>query len=153
MKKRWLLLLVPVVAAAFVAGCGGDGDPMEPPVDQGPPDLSGTYALVSMTAVITQGATVGPPIAVGTNTLTQNPASGGSATGSMSADLTFTNPLDGSVVELRDEGTYTVRADGTWEQSGTLGQAVGTFTLAGNVLTVIVTEPPASVSTTVWQRQ
>lgn len=154
MKKRLLMLFVPVVVATLVAGCGGDDttEP-EPPAVQGPPDLSGTYNLVSLTAVLTQGATFAPPIAVGTFTLSQDPASGDSATGSLSMDITVTNPLDGSVFNLVDQGTFTVRTDGSWEQTGTQQQAIGTYTLAGNVLTVAVTEPAAAVSTTVWERQ
>ncbi|WP_419950159.1 hypothetical protein [Candidatus Palauibacter sp.] len=154
MKKRLFALLVPVVVATLVAGCGGD-DTMEPepPAVQPPPNLSGTYSLVSLSGVITGGVTLAPPIAVGTFTLTQNPASGDSASGSLSLSITVTNPLDGSVFNLEDQGTFTVRTDGSWEQTGQQQQALGTFTLAGNVLTVTVTEPATAVSTTVWQRQ
>lgn len=154
MKKRLLKLFVPVVVAAVVAGCGGDDmvEP-EPPDTVGPPDVSGTYSLVSLTGVITQGATIGPPIAVGTAMLTQNPGTGESATGSMSMTLTVTNPLNGEVTTIEDQGTFTLRTDGSWEFSGQLQQNIGTYTLAGNVLTVMVTEPPAAVATTIWQRQ
>lgn len=154
MKKRLRTLCVPLVVATLVVGCGG-GDTMdpEPPPDAGPADVSGTYSLVSLTGVITQGATIGPPIAVGTAMLSQNPASGDSATGTMSMLLTVTNPLNGEVTEIADQGSFTLRTDGSWEFAGQLQQNIGTYTLAGNVLTVMVTEPPAAVATTVWQRQ
>lgn len=155
MKKRLLMLFVPMVLVTLVAGCGGDDDMMEPepPAVEGPPDLSGTYSLVSLTGVITGGITLGPPIAVGTFTLSQNPSSGDTASGSLSLDITVTNPLDGSVIPIMDQGTFTVNTDGSWEQTGQLAQNLGTYALAGDVLTVMVTEPAPNVSTTVWQRQ
>ena len=85
--------------------------------------------------------------------LSQNPGTGDSATGSMSLSLTVTNPLNGEVTEIADQGTFTLRTDGSWEYSSQQQQNIGTYTLAGNVLTVIVAEPPTAVSTTVWQRQ
>ncbi|WP_420463705.1 hypothetical protein [Candidatus Palauibacter sp.] len=155
MKKRLGILLIPVVAAGLVVGCGGDDDPVEPttPAVTPPPNLSGTYDLQSLTGVVTGNFPIGPPIAVGTFTLMQNSASGDTATGSLSLSLTVTDPRDGSVTEIADQGMFTVRTDGSWEQTGQQQQALGTYTLAGNVLTVIVTEPAAAVSTTVWQRQ
>ena len=147
MKKRLLGLCVPVVVATLVAGCGG-GDTMdpEPPAPAGPPDLSGTYSLVSLNQ---GGLTVGPPLATGTFTLSQTSSSGDSASGTMTYEVSV--PSAG--IMLQDQGTFTIRADGSWQQSGTEVQALGTFTLAGNVLTVTVTEPLAAASTTVWQRQ
>jgi len=147
MKKRLLALLVPVVVAAVVAGCGG-GDTVdpEPPAPAGPPDLSGTYNLVSLTQ---GGLTVGPPLATGTFTLAQTSSSGDSASGTM----TYAVSVPSAGIMLQDQGTFTIRTDGSWQQSGTEVQALGTYTLAGNVLTVIVTEPLAAASTTVWQRQ
>ena len=148
MKKRLFMLFVPVVVASLVAGCGGGDDTMEPqpPAVEAPPDLSGTYSLQSL---LQGGLTVQPPLAMGTFSLTQTSVSGEVATGNLS--LRVEVPSFGILVE--DSGTYTVRSDGSWEQMGETGQAVGTYTLAGNVLTVIVTEPPPAVSTTVWQRQ
>lgn len=147
MKKQLLRLCVPLVVAALVAGCGG-GDTVdpEPPPAAGPPDLSGTYSLVSLTQ---GGATVGPPLATGTFTLSQTSSSGDTASGTMTYEVSV--PAGG--IMLQDQGTFTIRTDGSWQQSGTEVQALGTYTLAGNVLTVIVTEPLAAVSTTVWQRQ
>ncbi|WP_420442422.1 hypothetical protein [Candidatus Palauibacter sp.] len=154
MKRRLLMLFVPVLVATLVAGCGDDNtvDP-EPPGVEGPPNLSGTYNLVSLTGAITGGITLAPPIAVGTFTLFQTGVSGDTATGTVSLDLTVTNPLDGSVIPIADTGTFTARADGTWQQTGQMAQNLGTYSLAGTVLTVTVTEPAPNVSTTVWQRQ
>ncbi len=155
MNKRLLTLCVPVVVATLVAGCGGD-DPMdtEPPADAGPPNLSGTYNLVSLSGAITGGITFAPPVAVGTFTLSQDATFEGSATGTLTLSITVTNPLDGSVIQtIEDQGTFTVRTDGSWEQTGETAQNIGTYSLAGNVLTVTVTEPAPNVSTTVWQRQ
>lgn len=147
MKKRLLMLFVPVLVATLVAGCGGDDtvDP-EPPSVEPPPNLSGTYDLQSVTQ---GGPTVSAPLAMGTFVLTQTSSSGDTASGTLSYNVSI--PSFG--VMLADEGTFTIRTDGSWEQSGTQGQALGTYTLAGSVLTVIVTEPAAAVSTTVWQRQ
>lgn len=154
MMKCLRRLCAPLVVATLVAGCGGDDtmDP-EPPDAAGPPNVTGTYSLVSLSGVITQGATIGPPIAVGTAMLSQSSSSGNTATGSMSMLLTVTNPLNGEVTELAEQGTFTLRTDGSWEFAGQAQQNIGTYTLAGNVLTVMVTEPPAAAATTVWQRQ
>ena len=147
MKKRLRRLCLPLVVATLVFGCGGDDtmDP-EPPSVEPPPNLSGTYGLQS---VMQSGITVPAPPAMGTFVVSQTSSSGDMASGTMMYDISI--PDFG--VMLADEGTYTIRTDGSWEQSGSLGQALGTYTLAGNVLTVAVTEPPAAVSTTVWQRQ
>ena len=138
---------MPLVVATLVAGCGG-GDTMdpEPPPAAGPPDLSGTYSLVSLNQ---GGCTIGPPLATGPFTLSQTSSSGDSASGTMTYEVAV--PSQG--IMLQDQGTFTIRTDGTWQQSGTEVQALGTYTLAGNVLTVIVTEPLAAASTTIWQRQ
>lgn len=154
MKKRLFAWVVPIVVATFVAGCGGD-DATEPapPAVQGPPDLSGTYNLASFTEGATGGVTLTPPIAVGTFTLSQNASSGDTATGTLSVSITVTNPLDGSVTTIDDQGTFMARTNGSWGQTGRERQALGTYTLEGNVLTITLTEPPPVVSTTVWQRQ
>jgi hypothetical protein len=147
MKKHLFRLCVPLIVATLVVGCGGDDtmDP-EPPDANPPPDLSGTYDLESVTQ---SGLTVGPPAAMGTFVLTQTSSSGDTASGTLSYSVSIPN----AGIMLADEGTFTIRTDGSWEQSGTQGQALGTYTLAGNVLTVVVTEPAAAVSTTVWRRQ
>lgn len=147
MKKRLRTFCVPLVVATLVVGCGG-GDTMdpEPPSVEPPPNLSGTYDLQS---VMQGGITVPAPPAMGTFVVSQTSSSGDTASGT----LMYSISIPDFGVMLADEGTYTIRTDGSWEQSGTTGQALGTYTLAGNVLTVAVTEPLAAVSTTVWQRQ
>ena len=151
MRKRLFRLCVPLIVATLVAGCGGGDDTMdpEPPAVQPPPNLSGTYDLETLTGALSGGLTVGPPAVTGTFTLSQTSVSGDTATGSLA--LSIVAPSFSLMYE--DQGTFAVRSNGSWEQTGETGQALGTFTLAGNVLTVIVTEPPAAVSTTVWRRR
>lgn len=133
----------------LTTGCGSE-DPVEP--DDPPPDLTGTYALVSITALVTGGLVMMPPDVTGTFSLEQAEAVGEQASGTMSMDITVPDGLGGTRT-IVDIGTYTVRSDGSWEQTGSLVQAKGTYTFVGNVLTVEVTEPAINVSTTVWQRQ
>ena len=148
MMKCLRRLCAPLVVATLVVGCGGGDDPMDPapPAVEPPPNLSGTYDLQSVTQ---SGLTVAAPTAMGTSVISQTSSSGDSASGTLSYSVSI--PSFG--IMLADEGTFTIRTDGSWEQNGTEGQALGTFTLAGNVLTIIVTEPAAAVSTTVWRRQ
>ena len=146
MGRLWSVL----AGAVLIAGCGGEDDPVEP--DNAPPDLSGTYTLVSIVALVTGGAVMMPPDATGTFTLQQSAPVGQEASGTMTMDVTIPDGLGGTT-NIVDTGTYTVRRDGTWEQMGNLVQARGTYTFVNNVLTVEVTEPPLNVSTTVWQRQ
>ncbi|MDE2784653.1 MAG: hypothetical protein OXK77_16995 [Gemmatimonadota bacterium] len=141
----WIL-----AGALLMAGCGDEEDPVEP--DDAPPDLSGTYTLVSIVALVTGGTVMTPPDATGTFTLRQSTPVGQEASGTMTMDITIPDGLGGTT-DIVDTGTYTVRRDGTWEQAGNLVQARGTYTFVNNVLTVEVTEPPLNVSTTVWQRQ
>ncbi|WP_419165988.1 hypothetical protein [Candidatus Palauibacter sp.] len=154
MKKRLFMLFVPVVVATLVAGCGGGDDPMEPepPAVEPPPNLTGSYALVSLSSVLSGGLTLTPPLVSGTFSLTQTSVSGDEATGNLSLTLMYPDGAGGTST-IMDEGTFVIRTDGSWEQTGNLQQGRGTYSLAGNVLTVMVTEPPAAVSTTVWQRQ
>ncbi len=139
-----------LAAVAPTMGCGGGEDPVEP--DEAPPDLSGTYTLVSIVALVTGGAVMTPPDATGTFTLQQSAPVGQEASGTMTMDLTIPDGLGGTT-DIVDTGTYTVRFDGTWEQAGNLVQALGTYEFVNNVLTVEVTEPALNASTTVWQRQ
>lgn len=143
--RLWPLLTCALLGAA----CGGE-DPVEP--DNAPPDLTGTYSLVSIVAVVTGFEEMTPPDVTGTFTLQQSPPVGDQASGTMTMDVTIPDGLGGTA-PIVDTGTYTVRSDGTWEQKGNVVQARGTYTLVGGRLTVEVTEPPINVSTTVWQRQ
>ncbi len=143
--RMWSLL----AATALAAGCGGE-DPVEP--DNAPPDLTGTYTLVSISALVTGGEVLTPPDASGSFVLQQSPPVGDQASGTMTMSITIPDGLGGTTT-IGDAGTYTVRSDGTWEQTGELVQAKGTFALVGNTLSVEVTEPVINVSTTVWQRR
>lgn len=144
-NRLWPLLACVVLMAA----CGGE-DPVEP--DNAPPDLTGTYSLVSIVALVTGGVEMSPPDVTGTFTLQQSAPVGDQASGTMTMDITIPDGLGGTT-DIVDTGTFTIRSDGTWEQMGNLVQARGTYTLVGGRLTVEVTEPPINVSTTVWQRQ
>ncbi len=93
-----------------------------------------------------------PPIATGTFTLTQTNVDGSEASGTLTVDITVPDGMGGTNTVM-DTGTFTVRGDGTWEQTGAIQQGSGTFTLVGNTLTVIVTSPAAAASTTIWTRQ
>lgn len=143
--RLWPLLACVLLGVA----CGGE-DPVEP--DNAPPDLTGTYSLVSIVALVTGGVEMTPPDVTGTFTLQQSPPVGDQASGTMTMDVTIPDGLGGTT-NIVDTGTFTIRTDGTWEQMGSLVQARGTYTLAGGRLTVEVTEPAINVSTTVWQRQ
>ncbi len=143
---RPLLLSACVVLAT---ACGGE-EPVEP--DNAPPDLTGTYSLVSINALVTGGQVMMPPDVSGTFSLQQSAPTGDQASGTMTMDVTIPDGLGGTA-NIVDTGTFTIWTDGTWEQMGNLVQARGTYTFVGNVLTVEVTEPAINVSTTVWQRQ
>ena len=146
-----LRLLLPVLIGAFVmGGCGEEEDPVEP--DNPPPDLTGTYTLRSLSSILTAGEALTPPAVSGTFKVEQLTVVGTEASGTMSVEVMIPDGEGGTQL-ITDEGTYTVRSDGSWEQAGQLLQGKGTYTIEGQTLTVIVTEPEFSVSTTVWQRQ
>lgn len=148
---RHRLGLCTLLAGALAIGCGDD-DPAEPP-GQTPPDISGTYSLQSFSsAVLTAGNVLTPPAVSGTLTLQQSAGSGSEAMGSFSIDVTVPDASGGSN-QVVDQGSYTVRADGSWEQAGQVFQGTGTFALSGSTLTVNVTQPALNVSTSVWRRQ
>ena len=153
MKKRLRTFCMPLVVATLVAGCGGDDtmDPEPPPVDS-PPNLTGMYTLVSLSSPLTGGLSVTPPLVNGTFTLTQTSVSGTEARGNLSLMVTYPDGTGGTAT-LMDEGTFVIRTDGSWEQTGAVQQAVGTYSVAGTTLTVMVSQPPAAAGTTVWQRQ
>ena len=146
-----ILQAVTIVLGLAVAGCSDD-DPAGPNGGGAPPDLSGTYDLASFTSVLTGGLTLTPPIVSGTFTLTQTNVAGDEATGSLTVSITVPDGTGGTQT-INDGGTFKVRGDGTWEQTGNAVQGTGTFTLVGSTLTVNVTSPATAVSTSVWQRQ
>ena len=141
--KRGLGSFVLGALVLTAAACNSE-DPVEPPVEENPDDLSGSYTLVSINAVATGGATLIPPLVNGSMTLSQDSVSGTMATGTMTISIT----VSGQTQEL--DGTYENNLDGTWSQDSNNVQATGTYTLAADTLTVVVTEPATAVSTTVW---
>ncbi|MDH3731902.1 MAG: hypothetical protein OEU54_00150 [Gemmatimonadota bacterium] len=147
MKALLRNLIVPAVMAFAVAGCGGD-DPIGPGNGGPPPDISGTYDIVSFTQ---GGFTLTPPAVSGTFTVGQTSSSDTEASGTISLDITVPDGM-GGFTNIVDAGTYTIRSNGSWEQD-TQQQALGTYSLVGNTLTVTVTEPAQAASTSVWQRQ
>ena len=146
-RIAWRFPLSLLAAALLVTGCGED--PVEP--DDTPPDLTGSYTIVSLLSVHTAGQTLEPPDIEGSFTLQQTGVAGQEASGTM--ELKLTVPINDTPSTLEFEGTYKNRADGTWEQEAGLAQNLGTYTLENNILTVDVTEPDINVSTTVWRKQ
>ena len=146
-------VLASLLAGAIVAGCGGDGTtPPDPPKDLAP-NLAGSYDLAAFSsALVTGGQTLEPPVVSGTFVLRQDPPTGNESMGTFEMSISVPDGLGGTTA-FDDEGTYTVRSDGTWEQAGVLNQARGTYTLEGGTFTVTVTEPPLAVSLSVWQRR
>ena len=131
------------------AACGGE-DPVEPEPER-PPDLTGSYTLESLSAIVTGGQTLTPPDVAGSFSVQQTSVTGAEASGTTMISITLPDGLGGTTM-LEDQGTYVNRLDGTWEQAGVLLQGLGTYTLQSGILTVDVTEPALNVSTTVWRR-
>lgn len=139
----------------FVPGCGDEVVVVPDPM---PPDLTGTYTIQSFTSALDPETTLVPPEVAGSFTVQQTAVAGGEATGAFTSDLTL--PVTGNIVRFEGTGTYTNRLDGTWEQEFLTGplvqlspQQTGTYTYESSVLTVVVTQPALSASTTVWRRQ
>jgi hypothetical protein len=154
MNHRWKLFAVLLAGTAAAAACGGD-EPTPPDEDLAP-NLSGTYDLTAFSALpITGGTVLEPPDVSGIFVLQQDPPTSSGAMGTFELSITFPDGLGGTATR-DDEGTYTVRTDGSWEQISTLPggfQAKGTYTFQNGVFTAKVTEPALAVSTTVWQRR
>ncbi|MCY4648550.1 MAG: hypothetical protein OXE73_16910 [Gammaproteobacteria bacterium] len=138
-----------LIALVALAGCGGE-DPVEPEPER-PPDLTGSYTLESLSAIVTGGQTLTPPDVAGSFSVQQMSVTGAEASGTTMISITLPDGLGGTTM-LEDQGTYVNRVDGTWEQAGVLLQGLGTYTLQSGILTVDVTEPALNVSTTVWRR-
>lgn len=140
------------LAVVLASACGGGGDGPADVADP-PPDLTGTYDLTSFSsAVLTSGATLTPPAVSGTLVLQQSPANGAEAVGTFNFEVRVPDG-QGNTQVVADEGNYRVRADGSWEQGGSLVQGIGTFSFSGSTLTMRVTEPALNASTSVWQRR
>ncbi|MDE0179368.1 MAG: Ig-like domain-containing protein [Gammaproteobacteria bacterium] len=108
-----------------------------------PPDLTGTYYLESLVGTSTGGTQLTRPTVSGTLELTQEAPTGDSATGSYEVDITT------PALTITDEGTFTVRTDGSWRQDGEVS-GEGTYAISGDTLTLAITEPETAASTTVW---
>ena len=146
LKPLFPLLLTVIAGAA----CGGE-DPVEPEPER-PPDLTGNYTMQSLSSpLLTLGEALTPPAVSGTFIAQQTSVTGLEATGTVTVSVTIPDGQGGTIT-IDDEGPYTNRLDGTWEQGGVLLQGIGTYTVQGNTLTVDVSEPALSVSTTVWQK-
>ncbi len=141
-------LLSPLALLALLA-CGGE-DPVDPEPET-PPDLTGSYTLESMSAIVTGGRTLTPPDVSGSFSVRQTSVTGAEATGTTTISVTLPDGLGGTTT-LEDQGTYVNRLDGTWEQSGVLLQGLGTYSLQGDLLTVDVIEPAINAAVTVWRR-
>lgn len=151
MSDRSKVLAALLAAAVAVPGCGGS-DPTPPDEDLAP-NLAGTYDLAAFSSVlVTGGQTLEPPLVSGVFLLRQDPPTGNEAMGTFEMSISVPDGLGGTT-SFDDEGTYTVRSDGTWEQRGNLNQARGTYTLESGTFTVTVTEPALAVSLSVWQRR
>ncbi len=144
--------LFPLLATLLaLAACGGGEDPVEPEPER-PPDLTGTYTLESLSAIVgTGGQTLTPPDVSGSFSVQQTSVTGPEASGTTMISVTLPDGMGGTET-LEDQGTYVNRLDGTWEQAGVLLQGLGTYTVQGAILTVEVTEPALNVSTTVWRK-
>ncbi len=155
MSRGLMLFLAFVTGTGALTGCGGD-DPMPPDEDLAP-NLDGTYDLRAFTsALVTGGQTLEPPVVSGMFTLRQPAPTGSEAMGTFDLSITVPDGMGGNQ-SLEGQGDFTVRSDGTWEQDGVVAgapyQGRGTYTFQNGTFTVVVTEPPLSVSTTVWQRR
>jgi len=149
--KRLASRMVASAFAAVLLAVACYDEPVEP--DETPPDLSGSYTLVSFTSTFTAGDTITPPAAEGSFTLVQTAVVGQEASGTLDLMSTFPDE-SGPGTTLEMVGGYRNRFDGTGEQESTEGfQATGTYTLVGNTLSVEVTEPALAVSYTVWRKQ
>ena len=150
LRSRSALLFPLLVALPALAACGGGEDPVEPEPER-PPDLTGSYTLESLSAIVTGGQTFTPPLVSGSFSVQQTSVTGPEASGTTMITVTLPDGL-GGMTTLEDQGTYVNRLDGTWEQAGVLLQGLGTYTVQGAILTVEVTEPALNVSTTVWRK-
>lgn len=146
MKAGLRSLGIAVLLGLFTMGCGDD-DPVDPGSGDPAPDLSGTYTLISIVGVVTGGVELGPADGVtGTFTLTQTTA-GDPAFGDYTVSLVL------PAGAFQDQGTYQNDLDGFWAQSGDLQQGLGTYAVVANRLTVNVTDPAVSASSSLWQKQ
>lgn len=146
-------LIAPLLTGALLmAGCGGE-DPVEPEPEAAPPDLTGTYTLLSFaSAVVTGGNVLTPPDVSGMFTVERTSVTGEEAGGTF--EMTVSVPDgEGGTTTIVDRGTYKNHLDGQLDQAGELWQTRGTYELDGTTLTIDVSEPALAISKTVWQRE
>ena len=118
-----------------------------------PPDLTGTYTLLSFaSAALTAGNALTPPDVSGMFTVEQTSVAGGEAGGTFEMTVSVPNS-EGGTTTIVDQGTYRNYLEGRLEQVGELWQTRGTYELDGNTLTIEVAEPVLALSKTVWQRE
>ena len=136
----------------LAAGCGGD-DPVEPETEAAPPDLTGTYTLLSFaSAALTAGNALTPPDVSGMFTVEQTSVTGDEAGGTFEMTVSVPDNAGGTSTFV-DQGTYRNFLDGQLEQEGAAWQSRGTYELDGDTLTVEVAEPVLALSKTIWQRE
>jgi len=134
---RALLLVAGLSLAGSVAACSDDNNNGTNPPNE--VDLSGTYDLVSVTQ---GGVTLTPALgATGTLVLTQT-----------TYDISITIPSQTGPMTTTDNGTYELSGDTWTQESANAGgfQGVGTYSLVGGTLTVVVTTAGVQV-VSVWQ--
>ena len=136
---------ITAAGSAVAAGVEGTAEitVLPPPPPPPPPDLTGTYFLESLVGTSTGGTRLTRPTVSGTLELVQETPTGDSATGSY--DVNITTPA----LTITDEGTFTVRPDGSWRQTGEVS-GEGTYAISGDTLTLAITEPRTAASTSVW---
>lgn len=131
MRVRGSIPVLLTVLTLCAAACS-DSSPTQPSAS-----LAGTYSLVSF-AFVVQGQQQPVPGATGSFTLTASTYS-----------LSLTVPGQGT---LNDTGTYSISGAQWSQSSSTTGQATGTYTLNGTVLTVDATSQ-GTETISVWQKQ
>jgi hypothetical protein len=131
MRVRGSIPLLVTVLTLCAAACS-DNSPTQPSAS-----LAGTYSLVTF-AFVVQGQEQPVPGATGTFTLTAT-----------TYTLNLTVPGQGT---LNDTGTYSISGSQWSQSSTTTGQATGTFSLNGTLLTVDATSQ-GTETISVWQKQ
>lgn len=127
------VLVAPVTIALATSGCGSDE------LEGVGIDLSGTYDLEQVTI---SGEVVTPPDANGTATLT-------ATTYSININVFITGV---GLVQIMDQGTYSTSGNQWMQESLDTGtQAVGTFSLSGDLLIVNTTLSGVDVEAE-WRR-
>ena len=129
------LVVASLGAALLVAGCE----------EESPPDLTGSYTIVSYTSRYSDGNTLTPPAVSGTLMLQQTQVVAEEASGTVAFSITIPD-----WPPLVFQGVYRNRIDGSWGQESSIGgPSTGFYKLENNILTV---RTFFAVSTMVWRR-